>query len=378
MILLIQCRSIRCGGLDGAAALPDSRRGEMLEKSGVLMGNANRLPALFEKLAELGAICRADITGCPDGFFAVTRSLADILAARGILDYPDEQGRRLKCGRFFDDWYLYAVCRNEECVYSLFKLREQEYDAREAEPADGDTPGVTVSFIAFTQELLIGCLEDPEDTRRRALSREINRVVAWRGQRHHRLLKDYFRDPRSEGAYLIAKLYVGHIAAFAQNGRVPTPIHYRQLHQQSLGDKASAGTKRLPRFIDSLGPEVCDHDWVYIRDPEHPNEAEGAAILATHTGNVSVHSFAAEVEYHARFLMAIARIPVPFLGRSVYASAIRADMSVDDGEFQGPAPFYRPEAKIVRRQTLLHGEQTPAGMKRCEDACSGSRAAKEI
>ena len=89
-----------------------------------------------------------------------------------------------------------------------------------------------------------------------------------------------------------------------------------------------------------------------------PDEYESAAILATHTGNTSVYSFAAEVEYHARFLTPVARIKIPFFGRSPYDSAIRADMSVGDAEFQGPAPFYRAESKIVRRQLALHQKQT--------------------
>jgi hypothetical protein len=42
------------------------------------------------------------------------------------------------------------------------------------------------------------------------------------------------------------------------------------------------------------------------------------------------------------------------MGHSVYASAIRADMSVGDAEFQGPAPFYQADSKIVKRQQELH------------------------
>ena len=63
---------------------------------------------------------------------------------------------------------------------------------------------------------------------------------------------------------------------------------------------------------------------------------------------------AAEVEYHARFITPWAKIRIPLLGRSLYASAVRADMSVGDTEFQGPAPFYRETSKIVKRQAALH------------------------
>lgn len=114
----------------------------------------------------------------------------------------------------------------------------------------------------------------------------------------------------------------------------------------------------MPEFIESLntkaGYVLCDHERLYIRNPEKPTPFEAAAILATHTGNTSLFSFAAEVEYHARFLTPVAKTRIPFFGRSIYASAIRADMSVGDTEFQGPAPFHRENSKIVKRQYMLH------------------------
>jgi hypothetical protein len=60
------------------------------------------------------------------------------------------------------------------------------------------------------------------------------------------------------------------------------------------------------------------------------------------------------VEYHARFLTPLAKIKIPFFGRSIYDSAIRADMTVGDTEFEGPAPFYRETSRIVKRQYELH------------------------
>ena len=68
----------------------------------------------------------------------------------------------------------------------------------------------------------------------------------------------------------------------------------------------------------------------------------------------SPYSFAAEVEYHARFLTPMAKVRIPLLGKTLYDSAIRADMSVGDAEFQGPTPFYREASKIVKRQYVLH------------------------
>ena len=99
---------------------------------------------------------------------------------------------------------------------------------------------------------------------------------------------------------------------------------------------------------------VCDNEYIYLEDRDELTEQEALAILATHTGNTSFYSFAAEVEYHARFLTPLAKIKIPFFGRSIYDSAIRADMTVGDTEFEGPAPFYTETSKIVKRQYELH------------------------
>jgi hypothetical protein len=205
---------------------------------------------------------------------------------------------------------------------------------------------------------LLACIADPSDGNRRRLDGEINRVVSRRGQRHHKALKSYFLDPGSEGAYLVAATYTGHLASFSQNGYLEVPEQYKEIVQQSNSYKNSEKLARLPRFIEELNREagytVCDHDRIFIKNREALTEFEAAALLATHSGNTSVYSFAAEVEYHARFLTALARIKIPFFGRSIYDSAIRADMTVGDTEFEGPAPFYRSDSKIVKRQRALH------------------------
>ena len=318
----------------------------------------NCIPAVFRQLLSIGNIGESDIFSTRDGFCFLYKSLSNILLEKDIIDFPDSDGNMLSCSKFYDDWFLYAVPNNSDYTYSLFKLREQEYDAKEASPADGDTPGVTVSFISFGCEKLLDCLAAPTVENRYKLDNEINRVVARRGQRHHNALKAYFSNPLTEGSYLIAATYVKHIAAFAVDGYLYVPDKYRQIAEQFASGKKSESVARLPRFVEALnqkaGCVICDHEKIYIKNHQEPNEYEAAAILATHTGNTSVYSFAAEVEYHARFLTSFARIKIPFLGRSPYDSAIRADMSVGDTELQGPAPFYRSESKIVTRQFALH------------------------
>lgn len=320
--------------------------------------NKYLIPLFFRQLQEAGCLQETDMVTTRDGFCLVYKSLADILAQKSILDFLDSEGRRLACGNFFDDWFLYAVSGDHGDTYSLLKFREQEYDGGKDNLADGDTPGVTICFISFDCQVLLNCLHDPSDANRQKLNAEINRVVARRGQHHHLALKHYFANPESEGAYLTACLYTKYIASFAENGCLAVPDQYRAFVRKSLSPKCSAKDARIPWFIASLnekaGAMICDNEKIYIKDRENPDAYESAAILATHAGNTSLYSFAAEVEYHARFLTSWAKIRIPFFGRSIYDSAIRADMTIGDTEFEGPAPFYRPDSRIVMKQYHCH------------------------
>lgn len=320
--------------------------------------NTLNIPSTFARLIEAECIDHSNILSTEDGFFFINKSLSDILAEKNIFDFPDSAGQILPCNRFFDDWFLYAVPSLSEYTYSLLKLREQEHDTEDGSPADGDTPGVTISFIAFAFEILLKCLSAPTAENRQILNAEINRVVARKGQRHHNALKYYFLNPAAQGAYLVASVYTKHIASFAENGSLEVPEYYKDLVQKSISYKSNAKFARLPKFMESLnrqvGHTVCDNARIYIKDRENPDIYESAAILATHAGNTSLYSFAAEVEYHARFLVSLAKIKIPFFGRSVYDSAIRADMTVGDTEFEGPAPFYKSSSRIVKRQYQHH------------------------
>ena len=319
------------------------------------------IPEIFQQLCSIECVNQSDILKTPDGFWLIYKSLSDILSEKGIVEFPDSEGQLLKCSKFYDDWFLYAVPDGGNHTYSLLKLREQEHDTEDGSPADGDTPGVTISFISFTCEMLLACMSNPSDESRKRLDGEINRVVARSGQTHHENLKQYFSNPKSQGAYLVANLYAAHIAAFAKDGYLNVPEQYKKIVTQHYAHRTSKRLARLPDLIETLnqkaGYTICDHHKLYIQNPDKPTKYEVAAILATHTGNTSIYSFAAEVEYHARFLTPWAKTKIPFFGRSVYASAIRADMSVGDTEFQGPTPFYQSESKIVKRQYALHQDQ---------------------
>lgn len=236
-------------------------------------------------------------------------------------------------------------------------MREQEHDLERGIQADGDTPGVTISFIAFDTGVFISCLENPSAENRKKMSMEINRVVAYPKQNHHPALKEYFIRPQAVAPYLVAEAYVYHIASFSTAGILNVPKAYKEIY---LKRTASPKYARIPAFLEQNNKEanriVCDHENIYIQNVKQLSRYEKLAILATHTGNVSYHSFAAEIRYHAMFLNKLMKIRLPMAG-SPYASAVRADMSIGDKEFQGPTPYYDLSGGLVVEQVKYHQYQ---------------------
>jgi len=321
-----------------------------------LSSGAHRTPAFFKWLDDQKMISKDYIISSNDGFFMITESISSILISKGIETFPDREGRILECRNYFDDWFLFAVPGKTEYVYGLLKMREQEHDLERGIQADGDTPGVTISFIAFDTGILKSCLENPSAENRKKMGMEINRVVAYPKQNHHPALKEYFIRPKAEAPYLIADTYVKHIAAFSSAGTLNVPKAYKEIYMKR---SASAKYARVPDFLEENNREanriVCDHENIYIQNVKQLSRYEKLAILATHTGNVSYHSFAAEIRYHAMFLNKLMKIRLPMAG-SPYASAVRADMSIGDKEFQGPTPYYNLYGKHVREQVKYHSD----------------------
>lgn len=315
------------------------------------------IPSFFKWLKGQNMVSADHLLRTKDGFWMTDASIASMLISRGIDALPDSEGKSMECRSFYDDWFLFAVPDGSTHTYGLLKMREQEDDQKKGLYADGDTPGVTISFIAFHTDLLKICLENPTPANRQKLCVEINRVVAYRKQNHHPALKAYFIRPQAQAAYLIAKVYAKYIASFGQKGILSVPEAYRNIY---LKRDRSPKYARVPDFLEdnnrSAGRTVCDHQNIFLKDAGALSEFEELAILATHTGNVSLHSFAAEVRYHAMFLTDLAKIRLPIVG-SPYASAIRADMSIGDPEFQGPTPYYQLSGKLVLEQVKYHPDQ---------------------
>jgi len=321
-----------------------------------LSSGTHKIPAFFKWLDDQNMIRKDPIISSNDGFFMITESISSILISEGIETFPDREDRILECRNYFDDWFLFAVPSREDYVYGLLKMREQEHDLERGIQADGDTPGVTISFIAFDTGVFKSCLENPTAENRKKMGMEINRVVAYPKQNHHPAMKEYFIRPQAEAPYLVADTYVKHIAAFSSAGTLNVPKTYKEIY---LKRSTSAKYARIPDFLEQNNREannvVCDHEKIYIQNVTQLSRYEKLAILATHTGNVSYHSFAAEIRYHAMFLTKLMKIRLPLAG-SPYASAVRADMSIGDKEFQGPTPYYDLSSSSVHEQMKYHAD----------------------
>ena len=67
------------------------------------------IPEIFQQLQSLGSVNPSDIRKTPDGFWLIYKSLSDILSENNIFDFPNSDGHRLLCSKFYDDWFLYAI-----------------------------------------------------------------------------------------------------------------------------------------------------------------------------------------------------------------------------------------------------------------------------
>ena len=317
----------------------------------------NSLP---ENIREV--ITLKDIEMTDDGFFMCTKSLADILEAIGE-GSDDSQ-------LYYDDWYLYAIEDGDGFVYSILKMREQEYDG-----GDGDDPGVMIPFISLDPNELFA-FNDP-----RFFGSEVDRVVRLKGQTHDPVLQQYFSKPESTAGYLIADLYVDKIISYYPDG-VITNESIKSLKktidkfEEYVGntsfpedEKASLEAyiermKRVPNALlkinEDAGYEIYNPETeaVTVKDVNNLTHYEKQAILAIHTSNVNYNSFVAEIVFHADACVSLENY-VPYFGKNNwYESGIRADMALGEEAESGVYDrYYDLNSKIVKEQVKVHGEK---------------------
>lgn len=286
-----------------------------------------------------------------DGFFVCTTSLADMLLSRGIRDTGLSQKNSEDTVSYYDDWYLYAVTEGT-VVYSLVKMREQEHDYVPGF-SDRDDPGVTVSFVPFDPGSLVQLLLG--ETSPEVLTQfveDFRRATEYRGQSHGPSLQRYFSRPESEGPYVIAKAYLEKLRTQITDGVFPFPEDMVNASRRLLTGLRQYNAAAEREIVDF--PNRC----IRVQDPEQLTQLEADAIFAVCTGDLSLSSFAAEVQFHAEALVHLFA-KIPFFGRKYwYASAVRADMGVDRELLLYTmlmAPYYHRHSALMRAQVRAHG-----------------------
>ena len=287
-----------------------------------------------------------------DGFFLCPEPLSEILLRMGLQDTGISRANPEDVTSYFDDWHLYCIT-GSETVYSLLKLREQEHDYVPGF-SDGDVPAVTVSFIPFPPDALTALSEgDTADSSSMAHFVHCFRAVTdLPGQHHHPVLQRYFSRPEAQASYLIGDTYVRKLLALSDGGKIPFP------------DRLLSASRRIRRGLEALnqaaGKPICDWQAGYltVADPQAPTQEETLCVLAAHTGNLSLNSFAAEIQFHAKALVQWEN-RIPFVGKSIwYRAAVRADMQVAR-EYRLVnllfAPYYRPNSRLMKQQQKIHG-----------------------
>ena len=233
-------------------------------------------PAILHTLVTKGLVAENEIVGSVKGgvsFHLLTISLPTLLERGGVTDFT---------GTAYGDWYLYTV--GEVC--GLYYMRKA---------------GVGVSFVALSEEALLGCLEGTEGAAQ-ALQTELEGVTrASADSRHSIALTSYFSNPATDGAYRIAEAYLSTVAATAVDGIVAVPAHYGTCDPT---DGEYVRVLEAVRYLENLHPGLIlwENDrpvGIRISDASHLAGHEKQAIQAFYTMNVTLCSFASEVAVHA-------------------------------------------------------------------------------
>lgn len=325
------------------------------------------------ELVDLNLVNFSDIKHTDDGFFMLTKSLAEILTEAGITSLYDGDGEETKVNNYYDDWYIYGIETDYGCEYGLLKMREQENDG-----LDGDNPGVTISFVDFDYGILVDLLAFNSAYNSYNLYLNIDYITYSEDATHHSVITDYFSQTKSEAPYLIAEEYINFIVENScVDGVIQAPNSYLTvlnniefydsviMNPFSSNDEIFSAAMmkndalRVPTAISqyniNAGYTIYDTstNTIHIADVNNLTEYEKYIILATHTNNVTFNSFAAEVEFHADAV----NYPEAIIP-SYYLRALRADMAVGEEYESGfYDDYYDLDSDIVRAQAEAHGEK---------------------
>lgn len=341
------------------------------------------LPSLFNTLLNEGSIAPDKLSATDDGLFISTASLASILSSNGITYLPEngDASELWYVHSYYDDWYFLAVVDGTHVSYGLYKMREQEADYVDANgdgntDADGDAPGVTISFIGLNTSVLITCFNNPSVANRYSLLQALKLVTGPDISEHDPIISNYFADTTSDGPYLIAEKYISFLMSTTSTNVLNAPNAMTDIfasiaeineYLQMVGlDAASrvaliqqkADLERVPNALVAINEAAgrmiynSSNNTINIQNRNALTLYEKQAILACFTADISFNMFAAEAEYHADVTASwVSDID------EVYKRAVRADMAIGEEYESGISDqYYDPNSALVQAQINAHGE----------------------
>ena len=313
------------------------------------------MPAFFTEMINRGFATSTDIVSTNDGFFLLTKPLSNIFKYSGInsLYSKSDFSESDNVDNYYDDWYFYCVYSEGGYTYSLCKMREQEHEHDNGVVnADGDTPGVAISFIDLDVGIFEKCINNKNNNKYNYdLKIHIDNVIAYKSRKHHNVLRKYFSDASSNGAYLIAESYAKIIVNICyKNGYIEVPNAFTisdVLRVQEAMDRINTKSEA------ENGYKVYRDNKIYINNANLLSIHEKWAIILTHCANESFNSFASEVQIHSDATEGIFALVA-------YDSAVVADMSIEMGtgdKLLGSSQYYNTNSVYVKKQVKAHGER---------------------
>lgn len=315
-------------------------------------------PDFFESMIDDGLFTADTLDNTDDGLFISTVPISTILNANGIYQLPNDASNTSSTNvlAFYDDWYIFSVINGTTTKYGLYRMREQEYDH-----IDGDDPGVTISFVSLNIDLFNSCLSNNTTSNLHNLYIDFEKVISTEDIVYDNTITTYFNTVAYDGSYLIAEAFVYMIAQTAIAGEIPLPEAY----------PGSIGKVRLDEAINDIntlnGSVICDVDYkiIWIDNPKNLSALEKCAILATHTANISLNSFAAEVQFHAEKTIEMYELMTNDIHitldndfRVIYNKALRSGMGISEEygtETMLETPYYFPSSSYWEAQIAAHG-----------------------
>lgn len=230
-----------------------------------------------------GLIFPVDIMVTDDGFFLFKCSLTELLQRAGADEATKEMFKD------YDDWYIMGLQNEDGTVtYSMFKYREISDEK--------GRNGTAVPFMSLDMNTFASFFGEGKN---KATAEQFKNAVdklVMSGQHqteYDRKILDYFRNPKSDGSYLMADFIVEKAAEqlpFDSNNKYKLPYEFGEL------DPYSQDTlKKLAKY----GAYDKKTNSIIINRSDGLSEAEKNALLLVTTGDPDKYAFAGENQFHA-------------------------------------------------------------------------------